>query len=600
MDKIKLVIWDLDETFWKGTLSEEGIEIIESNILLIKELTNRGIMNSIASKNDFNKVKKELIKLDIWQYFIFPKIEWLPKGQLVKEIIELAQLRAPNVLFLDDNHLNLEEVSFYNKGIHVQLPDFVNIISEHKAFKGKNDFEHSRLQQYKVLEKKSKEAKSFSNNDEFLKHSQIKIKFTDIVSDDLDRVHELVERTNQLNFTKFRSSKEELKLLLNKVNIQSQKIEVWDKFGEYGIVGFYALDTLKNKLVHFVFSCRTMNIGIEQFIYNKLNHPKLDIIGDISGTLEIDKEVDWIEEVHDDDIENKSKKNKSKENKINVLLKGGCDLGQMIHYLQYKNIRIETEFNDVNEKNIPLHKEHTVFAKNAYYQDFYQEHEKELNFIPFINDTFFKTSLYKNDFDIVVYSLLMDYTQEIYKSKISNCKVAYGGYGLNLIRDKNIVSESVSYLNNNFLDEFEKKYISSGQILPKEFEENLNFIISKIKKPIILINGAEIQPSCSIEKDSDKRHKIMNLIIDKLVEQHDNVYLLDMRKIVTSKTLLEDNIRHYTREVYIKMSEELISIIDSIVDIQSEKDIFKYNIGKLKHFLLKEIKIKLMKYLNNK
>ena len=25
---IKLVIWDLDETFWKGTLSEEGIHII--------------------------------------------------------------------------------------------------------------------------------------------------------------------------------------------------------------------------------------------------------------------------------------------------------------------------------------------------------------------------------------------------------------------------------------------------------------------------------------------------------------------------------------------------------------------------------------------
>ena len=35
MNKIKLVIWDLDETFWKGTLSEEGIEVIEKNILII-------------------------------------------------------------------------------------------------------------------------------------------------------------------------------------------------------------------------------------------------------------------------------------------------------------------------------------------------------------------------------------------------------------------------------------------------------------------------------------------------------------------------------------------------------------------------------------
>ena len=29
-----MVIWDLDETFWKGTLSEEGIQVIQENIAL--------------------------------------------------------------------------------------------------------------------------------------------------------------------------------------------------------------------------------------------------------------------------------------------------------------------------------------------------------------------------------------------------------------------------------------------------------------------------------------------------------------------------------------------------------------------------------------
>lgn len=47
---IKLVIWDLDETFWEGTLSEEGISIIEDNLKLVKELSKRGIVNSICSK----------------------------------------------------------------------------------------------------------------------------------------------------------------------------------------------------------------------------------------------------------------------------------------------------------------------------------------------------------------------------------------------------------------------------------------------------------------------------------------------------------------------------------------------------------------------
>ena len=65
MNKIKLVIWDLDETFCKGTLSEEGIEVIEKNILIIRELTNRGIINSIVSKNDFTQAKHKLIELGI-------------------------------------------------------------------------------------------------------------------------------------------------------------------------------------------------------------------------------------------------------------------------------------------------------------------------------------------------------------------------------------------------------------------------------------------------------------------------------------------------------------------------------------------------------
>ncbi len=593
MDKIKLVIWDLDETFWKGTLSEEGITIIDSNIELVKTLTNRGIINSIASKNDFEKTKKVLVDLGIWEYFIFPKIDWLPKGQLVKNIIEEAQLRAPNVLFLDDNHLNIEEVEYYNKDIHAKLPDFIDNILEHSAFKGKDDSSHSRLKQYKVLEEKSEKSKSFSDNTEFLRYSDIKIRYSDIEAQDIERVHELVERTNKLNFTKLRSSKDELEELFKKENIKTEKIEVWDKFGDYGVVGFYSIDTLENKLVHFVFSCRTMNIGVEQFVYSRLNYPKLEIVGDTSGSVGKNKEVDWIEELKDKEVvlnENNAKKN------IDLLLKGGCDLGQMIHYLQYKNIDISTEFNDVNEKNIPLHKEHTVFAKNAYDKSFYKKNKEYIDFIPFVDKTFFDTKVYSNNYDILVYSLLMDYTQEVYQCKSSNCQVSYGGYGLNLIDDKSDIIDTVSYINQDFLDKFEDIYNPMGQISPSEFEDNLDFIITKINKPIILINGAELNPLNSPENNADKRQKEMNEVVDKIVNKYDNVYLLDMRKIITNLDMLEDNIRHYKREVYIKMSEELISIIESITDIKSNKDTIKYGLGKLKHFLSKEVKQKVKNF----
>ncbi len=65
VEPVKLIIWDLDETFWSGTLSEEGISPIVSNIELIKDLSARGIINSICSKNNFDQAKNAPIKLDI-------------------------------------------------------------------------------------------------------------------------------------------------------------------------------------------------------------------------------------------------------------------------------------------------------------------------------------------------------------------------------------------------------------------------------------------------------------------------------------------------------------------------------------------------------
>ena len=49
LDSIKLVIWDLDETFWQGTISEGPISFIEKNIVAVDNLTDRGVVNTICS-----------------------------------------------------------------------------------------------------------------------------------------------------------------------------------------------------------------------------------------------------------------------------------------------------------------------------------------------------------------------------------------------------------------------------------------------------------------------------------------------------------------------------------------------------------------------
>ena len=87
MNQVKLVIWDLDETFWKGTLSEGPVTIIAENMELVRTLVQRGIMCSISSKNDLEPAKVELERAGIWDHFIFPVINWNPKGENIKDII---------------------------------------------------------------------------------------------------------------------------------------------------------------------------------------------------------------------------------------------------------------------------------------------------------------------------------------------------------------------------------------------------------------------------------------------------------------------------------------------------------------------------------
>ena len=115
MEKIKLVIWDLDETFWNGVLSEGGITEVKNNIDHVINLTNKGIINSISSKNNFEDARAQLKLLKIWDYFVFPSIDWVPKGPSVKEIIKKSQLRDFNILFIDDNNSNLKEVKYYTE-----------------------------------------------------------------------------------------------------------------------------------------------------------------------------------------------------------------------------------------------------------------------------------------------------------------------------------------------------------------------------------------------------------------------------------------------------------------------------------------------------
>jgi FkbH-like protein len=333
-NQLKLVIWDLDETFWHGTLSEEAITLSDRNVEIVKELCRRGILSSICSKNNFEDVRKVLEEHALWDYFVFPIIAFEAKGRAIASMIEQAGLRPDNCLFIDDNPLNLSEASYFAPSLMTALPeDILPPLLALPQAKGKSDPEMTRLQQYKNLEKKVADRETTElDNSAFLRSCDIKISIDLDVESEFDRVVELINRSNQLNYTKKRletpEARAEFRDSLNAFGAHAGLIRAHDAYGDYGIIGFFHLFNRAggNTLQHFVFSCRTMNMGIEQFIYEKLNSPRIEVVGPVSNPIVAFDSVDWISLVEAGDLGAGMTAGKK------LLLLGGCDLLQVANY----------------------------------------------------------------------------------------------------------------------------------------------------------------------------------------------------------------------------------------------------------------------------
>ena len=350
MEAVRLVIWDLDETYWSGTLTEGGITYIQKNHDIVIELAKRGIISSICSKNDFNDVYKVLVEYKIADYFVFPSISWQPKGARIAQIVEDIQLRPETVIFIDDNPNNLAEVLNYVPGIRVQDQHFISSMLEHVHFKGKDDRDLTRLKQYQLLyQKKKDEVSHAGDSSDFLRKCDIQLLIEYDIEQHYERAIELINRTNQLNFTKNRLPEEKeaaKKILLDSIkgfNKQAGLIKVVDKYGDYGFTGFYLTRYSGNEttLEHFCFSCRTLGMGVEYWVYDHLKRPQLNVVGDVIVDIFENKKVDWITAGTGE-----KKVANVNEQYGEIRMYGGCEVNAIGHYLSdvSKNVSIEGNF----------------------------------------------------------------------------------------------------------------------------------------------------------------------------------------------------------------------------------------------------------------
>lgn len=350
-ENIRLVVWDLDETYWNGTLEEGAVTISSENRSIPKILAKRGIISSICSKNSFEPVRVRLEQEDLWKWFVFPMVDYEFKSVMVQQIIEQMGLRPETILFIDDNPFNRGEVAERLPGINVAAETIIPELLEHPQLQGKPDLEMTRLERYKILQMKQQNIAKAEKPSDFLRECKIRVSIHYDALEQFDRIHDMVNRTNQLNFTKKRWN-EDMNIARREYEENTKKtynmhvgyVKVRDKFGYYGICGYFELQVAPTVAGQFLFSCRVLNMGVEQFVYQLLKFPGIKVTEPVVAKLVRRPVVDWIRVVPDAE-EADGTPGIVADNAPRLCLHGPCELVQSAHYLRpYFNITEEFQY----------------------------------------------------------------------------------------------------------------------------------------------------------------------------------------------------------------------------------------------------------------
>ncbi len=272
---VKCVVWDLDGTLWRGTLLEDGeVEPLPEVIALIRRLDERGILVSVASKNDYDAAWAKVADIGLAEYILFPQINWLPKSENIKIIADRLNIALDTFVFVDDNPFERDEVTSALPMVTCLDPREIGTIADQPRFHGSQTAEaRSRRMMYREAMLREREEHRFGTDFfGFLRSCAMELRILRYTREHFDRVSELVQRTNQLNFSGRKYRREEVGPVLEDAKLEKWVLECSDRFGSYGIVGCAIVTRVPGevRIDDFMLSCRVQGRFVEQAFFAAL------------------------------------------------------------------------------------------------------------------------------------------------------------------------------------------------------------------------------------------------------------------------------------------------------------------------------------------
>ena len=289
----KCLVLDLDNTLWGGVFGDVGMSGIElgpetavgeSYLIFqkyVKALHSRGIILAVCSKNDEDTAREAfknpnmVLQLDDIAVFC---ANWDSKADNITRIAEKLNIFPDSIVFIDDNPAERELVRSALPEVKVpearSALDFIRLIEEAGYFylTQSSDDDLKRNEYYATDKKRNEIKKNFIDYGDYLHSLQMKSTIAAFDSEHLDRITQLINKTNQFNLTTKRYSQSEVETISADSGYITLYATLDDKFGSNGIVSAMIAE-IEGKNLHirlWVMSCRVFKRDLELSIFDKL------------------------------------------------------------------------------------------------------------------------------------------------------------------------------------------------------------------------------------------------------------------------------------------------------------------------------------------
>jgi FkbH-like protein len=274
----KVIALDCDDTLWSGICGEDGPAgvVLDAPRRALQEFMaarrGEGMLLTLASKNNEEDVA-ETFRFHPefplrFEDFAARRVNWESKGANLPALAADLDLSLDSFIFVDDNSKECDEAQAAAPAVlalplpanPAEIPEFLaNLWAFDRPRVTADDVR--RAEQYTHNAARTQAAQSAANIEEFLAALRLEVMIQPMMRDQVPRVAQLTQRTNQMNASGIRRTEAEIAAL----NGECLTVHVRDKFGDDGLVGVMIFRAASDALVAdmFLLSCRALGRRVE-------------------------------------------------------------------------------------------------------------------------------------------------------------------------------------------------------------------------------------------------------------------------------------------------------------------------------------------------